>query len=353
MSQLFFAVPGDIKTQSGGYSYDRRLMLELKRAGRNVTHIELGASYPNPTTADADSAAQALGDLPAGSVVIIDGLALGAMDTEVVAGMRSQLVALVHHPLALEGGLDPARRAFLLQTERANLRFAKRVIVPSRHTAQLLVSDYAVPAEIITVARPGIEKPLGGASPVEPPLILSVGIQLPRKGHDVLLRAFANIAHLPWQAVIAGPAMDDTYSASLQKLTAELGLTKRVSFAGQVSAEELAGLYGSASIFALATRFEGYGMVFGEAMVHGLPIVSCDVGAVSETVSESAALLVPPDSPAAFAAALAKLLEDHQLRAQLSRAALAAGEKLISWGESARLVGEMLDSLHSGSDRGK
>lgn len=353
MRQVFFAIPGDIKTQSGGYSYDRRLMLELEKAGMRVAHLELGASYPNPTAADAVAAAKALRALPSDSVVIIDGLALGAMDTGVVASMRSQLVALVHHPLALEGGLDTARRDFLFQNERENLQHAKRVIVPSPHTAQLLVMDYAVPAEIITVARPGIDRPAGGASPLEPPLILSVGIQLPRKGHDVLLRAFANIAQLSWQAVIAGPALDGAYAASLQELSAELGLTKQVRFAGQVSDEELARLYASASIFALATRFEGYGMVFGEAMVHGLPIVSCDVGAVSETVSESAALLVPADNPAAFAAALSRLLEDQELRAEVSSAALAAGEQLISWGESARLVGEMLDSLQSGSDRGK
>lgn len=353
MSQVFFAIPGGIATQSGGYSYDRRLMLELELAGRRVTHLELGASYPNPTTADALAAAQALGGLPSDSVVIIDGLALGAMDTDVVAAMKSQLVALIHHPLALEGELEPRRQEFLLRTERANLRHAKRVIVPSPHTAQLLVADYAVLKEIITVARPGIDVPRRNATELDPPLILSVGIQMPRKGHDVLLRALADLKQLRWQAVIAGPATDSEYAASLLQLTGELGLSARVTITGQVSDAQLAELYGCASLFALATKFEGYGMVFGEAMVHGLPIVSCDVGAVSETVPQAASLLVKPNDPEAFAAALRRLLEDQKLRAELGSAALTAGANLISWKESARLVGEMLDSLSAGNDRGK
>ena len=345
MKEIFFAIPGDINTQSGGYSYDRRLILELGLQGRSITHLELGASYPNPTNAHASHAASALLALPEDSIVIIDGLALGAMEAEVVAGLKAQLVALVHHPLALEGDLEPMRRKLLFDSERANLQHAERVIVPSPHTGQLLMTDYSVPPDSITVARPGIDRPDGTTSLIDPPLILSVGIQVPRKGHDVLLRALSSIKQLRWQAVIAGPALDADYASSLLELAKELDLLGRVRFAGQVGDDELSALYRSASLFALATRFEGYGMVFGEAMAHGLPIVSCDVGAVSDTVPLAAARLVEPNDPRAFGAALAELLENHVLRAELARAALEAGANLISWKDSAALVGEMLDSL--------
>lgn len=350
MRDIVFAIPGDISTQSGGYGYDRRLMIELRLQGRGVTHLELGASYPHPSAADQSHAALALADLPADCVVIIDGLALGAMDAAAIASLRAELVALIHHPLALEGDLDPRRQEQLFANERANLKHAKRVIVPSPHTAELLVSDYGVAAELITVARPGIDFPVRSPEPIDPPLILSVGIQVPRKGHDVLLRALANIKEIPWQAVIVGPAIDAEHASSLLQLTRELGLGERVTIPGQVSDAELATLYGAASIFALATRFEGYGMVFGEAMVHGLPIVSCRVGAVAETVPATASLLVEPNDPDAFGAALVKLLLDPELHAQYSQAALAAGAILISWKDSARLVGEMLDSIAIGND---
>jgi glycosyltransferase involved in cell wall biosynthesis len=350
MREIVFAIPGELNTHSGGYGYDRRLMLELRLQGRSVTHLELGASYPNPTATDAAHAALALADLTSDCILIVDGLALGAMDTAVIASLEAELVALIHHPLALEGDMDPGRKEQLFSIERENLKHAKRVIVPSPHTAQLLVLDYGVPAEQITVARPGIDQSDRPKGQMDPPLILSVGIQVPRKGHDVLLRSLANIKHIPWQAVIVGPPLDAGYAASLVDLTQELGLSDRVELAGLVNDSELAALYRSASIFALATRFEGYGIVFGEAMVHGLPIVSCKVGAVGETVSAKASMLVEPNDPDAFGSALANLLQNPELHAELAAAAIEAGANLISWKDSARLVGEMLDAISVGNN---
>lgn len=350
MREIVFAIPGAINTQSGGYGFDRRLMHELRLQGRDVSHLELGGSYPNPTAADAAHAAMVLEGLPSDCIVIMDGLALGAMDAGVIGSLPAQLVALIHHPLAFEGDMEPGRKKQLLLTERENLRHAKRVIVPSPHTAQLLVSHYGVEANRVTVARPGIDQSAEPKRQLDPPLILSVGIQVPRKGHDVLLRSLSGIRELHWQAVIVGAPLDTEYAASLAALSQELGLSDRVTLAGQVSDAELAELYRSASIFALATRFEGYGMVFGEAMVHGLPIVSCKVGAVAETVPATASLLVEPNDPDAFGSALANLLQDPELHAELEAAALEAGENLISWKESARLVGEMLDALSVGNN---
>jgi glycosyltransferase involved in cell wall biosynthesis len=350
VKEIVFAVPGDINTQSGGYGYDRRLMHELRLQGRSVRHLELGASYPYPSVAHAAQAARVLAEIASDCVVIIDGLALGAMDPAVITSLQAELVALIHHPLALEGDLPAGHRERLFNNERENLRHAKRVIVPSPHTAKLLVLEYGVPTEIITVARPGIDRIDKVAKEKDPPLILSVGIQVPRKGHDVLLRALWSMRELPWQPVIVGPALDLQYASSILHLSKELGLEARVTIAGQLSDEALSELYRSATVFALATRFEGYGMVFAEAMVHGLPIVSCNVGAVSETVPEQAGLLVQADEPEAFGLALAKLLESPGLRQKMASAALEAGAKLISWEESARLVGEMLDSLTAGNN---
>jgi glycosyltransferase involved in cell wall biosynthesis len=270
---------------------------------------------------------------------------MGAMDRSVLSGMRAPIVALVHHPLAHEGSLSAARRDHLHRTERENLTLAAHVVVPSPHTAALLVSDYGVAGDRITVARPGTDRPRGRPARLDPPLILSVGILVPRKGHDVLISALAQVADRPWQAVIAGSALDTDHAALLSGMVADLGLTGRVRLAGRVSGEDLAQLYLQAQVFALATRFEGYGIVFDEAMAHGLPIVTCATGAVPETVAPGAGLLVPADDPMAFAAALARVLDDPGSRDAMAAASAAAGAILPGWDETARRVGGVFDRV--------
>lgn len=351
--RVFLAIPGDIETPSGGYSYDRHVLQGLRDQGREVTRIALGPSFPQPTPEDVADAAAKLQGVSAECPVIIDGLALGALDPRVIAGMSAPVVALIHHPLAYEGGLEAELREHLFQTERENLRQASRVIVTSPHTGELLIADYGVPRERITIAQPGVERVVHSAQRSEPPMILAVGIQVPRKGHDVLVRALAQITDLPWQAVIAGGVMDEAYGASLLGIREELGLVSRVRMAGHVAPEELATLYGQASVFALATRFEGYGMVFGEAMAHGLPIVSCRTGAVPGTVATGAGVLVEPDDPEVFARALRSILEDSEGREAMAAASARAGRALDGWSDTAAHVGVVLDAVRAGTEGGR
>ncbi|WYK05981.1 glycosyltransferase [Cereibacter sphaeroides f. sp. denitrificans] len=182
-------------------------------------------------------------------------------------------------------------------------------------------------------------------APVQPPLILSVGILVPRKGHDVLLEALARIRDLDWQARIVGAPWFPETAAALQAQRTALGLEARVSFTGELGEADLRALFRQATLFALATRHEGYGMVFPEALLHGLPIVACATGAVPDTVPADAGLLVPPDDPTAFAAALRRLLEDAATRQRLAGAATRAGGALPRWADTAAIAGVVLDRL--------
>jgi glycosyltransferase involved in cell wall biosynthesis len=330
-----FAVPGDINTVTGGYIYDKRVLYELRKANHNIAHIALPGSFPNPTQADMDKAFASLAAAADHGPAIIDGLAYGALDPTRVSQLQTPIIALVHHPLALESGIDPARRQSLFETEKKNLSYAAHVIVPSPHTAALLTRDYGVSAGRITIARPGTDRSSLSAEPAKPTLILSVGIQLPRKGHDILLQALGDIVDLEWKAVIVGARLDEAFALKLETMRQELGLTERVTLAGQVGDDALAKLYQAASIFALATRFEGYGIVFDEAMVYGLPIVSCRTGAVPDTVPPDAGHLVDIEAPLDFAVALRTLISDEAKRKAVAAASHAAGAALPEWRETA------------------
>ncbi|PWJ22437.1 glycosyltransferase family 4 protein [Jannaschia seohaensis] len=345
MRPAAFAIPGDINTVTGGYIYERRLLMGLRDQGRDVQHLQLAAAFPDPSAADMAAAIDALADLPPERALILDGLVFGAIDTAGLARVRAPIVAMIHHPLALETGLSAARHAHLFRTERDNLRLARHVLVPSPHTADILAGDYATPRSRITIAPPGTDARPRRRHPIDPPLILSVGLQHPRKGHDVLLRALARLTHLPWRAVIAGSAHDPEHAALLARMVEELDLGARVHLAGRVPNAELDALYAEATLFTLATRYEGYGMVFDEALTWGLPIVACATGAVPQTVPEGTGRLVPPDDPGALAQAVTELLTDLPARDAMAARAAAAGAALPGWDDTARIAGEVLDGL--------
>ena len=348
VKRLAFAVPGDLSTPTGGYVYDRRMIAELEALGWRIDLINVGECFPWPSK-DRRAAVEArLLMVPQGSLIIVDGLALGALP-EAARRLRANhlLVALVHHPLALETGLTPAQADILRASETAALAASKHVVVTSQATAQRLVSDYAVPGDKITVARPGNDIVLPPARDREGLVrVLSVGAIVPRKGFDVLVAALATLGDLPWQLTIAGDrGRDPKASAQLDADIARLKLGERVSVLGAVSPEHLAELYAEADIFALASRFEGYGMAYGEAVAFGLPVVGTRAGAVPDTVPPGAGILVAPDDVPAFAQALRRVIGNADERRRLAAAARAAAGKLPSWQESAKILVGALERL--------
>ena len=114
---------------------------------------------------------------------------------------------------------------------------------------------------------------------------------------------------------------------------------------GALSAQEVAALYGGADLFVLASRFEGFGMAYAEALAHGLPVIGTTAGAIPDTVPRDAGLLVPPDDVAALAAALRRLIENQDERRGLAAAARRAADGLPTWQASARVFAGALEAL--------
>jgi glycosyltransferase involved in cell wall biosynthesis len=169
---------------------------------------------------------------------------------------------------------------------------------------------------------------------------------VPRKGYDVLIAALAQITELPWRLLIVGDnARSPQTAAELTQQIARLHLVGRVSLSGAVSTEELAKLYACANVFALPSRFEGYGMAFAEAMAHGLPVIGTTAGAIPDTVPAGAGILVPPDDADALAAALRRLIASGEERAALAAGARAAAANLPTWKDSAGLFAQVLDAF--------
>nr|WP_321985679.1 glycosyltransferase family 4 protein [uncultured Lichenicoccus sp.] len=331
-------------THTGGYGYDRRLIAALQERGLPVRHLRWPAAFPAPDADDLAQVARSLQAWPDGSVVIIDGLAFGAMPAQAAAeARRLALVAVVHHPLALE----PGARSGLLASERAALRHARAVIATSATTANFLVSDYGVPAQRLLVAPPGTDPAPLAACIGQPPRLLCVGAITPRKGHDTLVAALAEVADLDWLCTLAGdPTRAPDFESAVQRQIQAAGLADRIRVAGEVAG--VGRLYQAADLFVLASRHEGFGMALAEALAHGLPVIATRAGAIPALVPQAAGALVPPGDPEALAQALRRLLSDPEARRRAAAVARAAGQALPGWDLATDRVEDLLRSLMSG-----
>ncbi len=339
--ELHLIVPGPLDQRTGGYLYDARIAGGLRVLGWTVIAHELEGAFPAGDACAESSLVRALAGIPRGARVVLDGLAMSSLP-EPLRAYRDRLgmTALIHHPLADETGLGGPERARLARLERESLEQCAGVIVTSAFTARRL-GEYGVPASRIRVVLPGTDpvRAAVGPGPGEPPSLLCVGAVSPRKGQDVLVRALACIPVLPWSCLCAGSLTHaPEFAASVQELAQTLGLADRIDFPGELDALELDRLYRSASVFVLATHYEGYGMVLAEALARGLPVVSTSGGAVPDTVPLEAGVLVPPGDEQALAAALQKLLsgpEGAARRAALAEGSLRHGRSLPTWGDAA------------------
>lgn len=341
-ARVVLVVPGPIGQMTGGYGYDRRMVCGLRARGRQVAVSELAGRFPRADEAARRAARRCLAGLRPGDLPVIDGLALPAFAN----GLPDRpWVALVHHPLALETGLEPEQAAALRQLEAGLLARATRVVVTSRRTARD-VAGLGVPPARIGVAEPGVDhRPLAAAEG-SPPRLLAVGALVPRKGYDVLLRAMEQVRDLDWRLVCAGDdRRDPATAAALREMVQALDLAGRVDLAGEVDDLTLDRLYRQADLFVLASRHEGFGMALQEALAYGLPVLSTTAGAIPDTVAADAGLLVPPDDMEALAAALRRWLTAAGLRRQLRTGARRARGDLRDWTQAAARFAEQLEHV--------
>ncbi|MFM9976079.1 MAG: glycosyltransferase family 4 protein [Beijerinckiaceae bacterium] len=343
VTSVAFCIPGDLALPTGGYRYDREVLARLGGQGLDVRHVRLAGGYPAPSVDDIAATASVLKAIDRKTLLLIDGLALGAMPPDLIGALPHKIIALIHHPLGLEAGLLPERERFLLANEKAVLARVRHVIVTSALTARTLEQDFAVPHHALTVAEPGTARALRTRGTGKPVRILAVGAVSPRKAYDRLVSALAPLAALDWHLTIAGALnrAEDTVNA-LRDLIADSGCPDRFTLAGPVSDEALAALYDQSDLFAMSSLYEGYGMALTEALARGLPIVTSSGGAAAETVPDAAALKVPPGDVMLLSDALYRTISDATLRRRMADAAWAAGALLPTWDDTAHDIAEAI-----------
>jgi len=348
-SLLAFVIPGDINTRTGGYRYDKKIVEGLKTHHWQVELISLCGDYPFPTDSQLKKASQAFENIPTGTLTVVDGLAFGSMPGVLEKHSdRLHLIALVHHPLALETGLNSTQAAMLKSSEIAALKFARHIITTSQLTAESL-EDYQVHSHRVTAIAPGTDKaPLAAHKDAPPWRLLCVATITARKGHEILLHALAQLNQQQWHLTCVGSTQRDTQTyQALQRTIRSLRLESKIIFAGEVGDAALERYYQQADLMVLASWHEGYGMVLDEAIARGLPIVCTSGGAMDQTVPEGAGIIVAPGNVDEFCSALALFMQNGSTRQNLRSAAQDARNRQRSWPVAIDEFCALLDKLQA------
>jgi len=353
--RLGLVIYGSLETVSGGYLYDRKLVDHLRSRGDAVEVISVPwrpygrALLDNLSPPLFKRLTRASFDL-----LLQDELAhpsLCRLNYRLRRRVSYPLVALVHHLRACEA--RPAWQNFWQrQVERQYLTSVDGFICTSnatRHEVELLAGS-GRPA---VVAPPGGDHLPGGLSPEQVwhragssgvCRLLFVGNLIPRKGLHHLLDALSSLPQQDWHlTVIGGSELDPPYARTIRDRIAALRLADKIDLLGRRSREELVERLKESHLLAVPSSYEGFGIVYLEAMRFGLPVIAGDAGGPREIVSHGVnGFLVPPGDPAALSRYLEAFIKNRDLLRRMSLAALTTSASQPTWEGSAERVRDFL-----------
>lgn len=214
---------------------------------------------------------------------------------------------------------DEAREWYALETEL--YRSSALILTASENTKQSFVQHFGVNPSRVTVVAEGVHRThehVGKTYSEE--IVLFVGIDFERKGGPTLLRAFQEVRRRRPRAKlwIAGPNPGE--------------LQEGVTWLGHADREKLNTLFAQATVFAMPSICEPFGLAMIEAMSHGLPVVGTTVDAMAEIVDEGqSGFLVRPGDAATLAERLVQLLEDSALAQKMGNHGRARVRSQFLW----------------------
>jgi len=352
---VLFVIPGDINRSTGGSIYDKKLADYLTEHGY---HVEI-ASIPDlpyfaSLIAGVVISARLLLRLIRGKhdIVIEDGwVQPGALLFNVGCRVisKTQLVIIVHQPRWQ--GIKLPFTLISRMVEKISLKSAQLIVAVScfiKNEVEQLVSNHRstiiAPPGSEAFSRASCERVANEGDCLR---LLFVGNCNRLKGLEYLIRALSSLRDIPLELDIVGDiTFDPRYYDQMQRLAKQLNVDDRVTFHGVVSHRRLGQFYSNADIFTFPSLYEGYGIVLGEAMHAGIPIVTTRVGSIREIVREGKnALIVPAADSAALAGAIKVLATDPGIRRRFGERSRDLAQHLPTWKQTGQKIAAAIGDI--------
>jgi glycosyltransferase involved in cell wall biosynthesis len=343
-------VYGSLDLVSGGYLYDRLLVEHLRKRGVRVELLPLPpGSYLRHLMDNFSGALPRAVEALSPDLLLQDELnhpSLFHMNRRLKRTWKGPIIAIVHHLRSSE--VRPAwQNRLYRRVERSYLQTADGFIFNSEAT-RAAVRELLGGEPCSVVAYPGGDHiariPAGRVAErcrrPGPLRILFAGNVIPRKGLHTLVSALSLLEGESWELTVAGSlSADAPYARRIARQIDGIGLRERVKLLDTVTSAELAGLLESHHCLAVPSSYEGFGIIYLEAMRFGAPVVASTAGAVPDVVADGReGFLVPPGDAAALADAIGKLIRDPGLLLAMSLAAWERAQGHPTWAAGAARV---------------
>lgn len=356
--RILLVVYGSLEQRTGGYRYDARLLRYLREKRHQVeVFSQSWGSYPGRFVQDAPGRLLEAVDRLGAELVLEDELNHPSLvrSNRALRALRGvPIVGVVHHLASCEehGWI----RGYLAKRiERAYLGTLDGAIYNTPVTRREVDSlrGGAVPGVVALPSSEGLRRSAEAArsrlereerSPGEeavgegprPFRILTVGALIRRKRIDAVIGALALLGDPGVELTIVGEGSAEPATArSLRALPRRLGVSRQVRFLGGIDQEQLAEEYEKHHLFVLPSQYEGFGMVYLEAMSHGLPVIGTSAGGAEAIITPGEnGFLTRPGSSAGVARIVQRLQRDPGERHRLALGAAESARNHPTWDES-------------------
>ena len=234
------------------------------------------------------------------------------------AGYIAKKLSEIHDiPFVITEHMSPFPHAQFLSRKNELVQYlaaaysssSQNICVSHHHEQQMNSFDIPNTTVIYNLVDNAFFKVKSKAEKLEKFAFFSLGRQVPQKGIDILLRAFAKLND---QAILRIGG-DGTHLQEYQNLASELGINDKVSWLGELDKEQAIEEFQNCDAFVLPSRHESMGIVFAEAMACGKPVIATICGGPEEFICDECGYLVPPEDETELARVMNQMMKKHQL----------------------------------------